>query len=589
MTDDHDHDDPFAGLSPAEEPDAPPPDDPADLAAALQACAQEPINDFGNGRRFAHHFGRDAMHVPRYGWHVWGGAVWDRDDDELVMRARAQELSDLIVREIPYLALSAAERAAVADKGEVVRARAELTAIPTADRTASQKDELAGLGNRLAGIERIEKTVAGRRGRHRSFATTTGNSGRIDNALREAAVALARPFEALDATPLDVNTQSGVLRFSVEDMRDDGAGKVATVALVPHDRDQLLTKIMPVAYDPGAACPQFDAFLDRVQPDPEIRAFLQRWFGLSMTGTPVQRLVFLHGAGANGKSVLVDLMARVFGNYAATARIETLTGTNRRAGNEATPDLIPLMGARMVRTSEPDEGQRLQEGLIKELTGGEPIMVRPLHGAFIEVKPFFKLTMSGNHKPEIRGTDDGIWRRLFLVPFTVQIPEAERDPDLGQKLWAEAPGILNWAIAGLIDVLEGGLAPPEAVSEATREYRAESDPIGTFLAQCCVVTGVPADTIRARDLGHAFLYFLMERGLNPWTIGTFNKQMPKRAGVWRHPATGQTFTKGKASVSQYVGLRLNETFKRRFDEAPKDAHGAALAVSAAPDPDEALI
>lgn len=525
-------------------------------ADLLRRGAVQPLNDYGNGQRFVIHFGADVMFVPRVGWFTWDGRVWVKDPDQLAVRRRAQKLSDLVAREVPYLQMR--------DAG-ALDTLASVSAIPKTDRTADQAAAHDAAGKMI--------------GRHRSFATTTGNSTRIDNAAKEAGVELAVEFDALDAGPLEVNTQSGVLRFSVIDMRDDGAGLAANMTLQPHERGQRLTKMMPVDHDPAAPHPQFDAFLERVQPDREMREFLKRWLGLSMTGLPMQRLAFFYGGGANGKSVLVDLIARIMGNYAATARIESLTGTNRRGGSEATPDLIPLMGARMVRTSEPDEGQRLQEGLIKELTGGEPIQVRALHSDFIEVRPIFKLTMSGNHKPDIRGTDDGIWRRVMLVPFDVQIPEEERDPKLGEKLWEERSGILNWLIEGLCDFLETGLAPPEAVTAATREYREESDPIGVFLTTCCTVTGDPSDTIPSKVLGDAFTYHLLERGMSAWKPATFSRQISAKARHWRHPSTGKQFTKGKASISQYLGLRLTDSFKRRFENAPKDHQGRPLGVS----------
>ncbi len=589
-------DDPFNDLAPvpdeaAEDLSAPPPEDSIAMAERLERCAALPLNDHGNGQRFVVHFGRDTMFVPRVGWFTWDGKVWRKDDDQLSIRGRAQRLSDLILREMHYLPMPEVERTLLSERGDIRARRAELEAVAKADRSEDQRAELGELQRKCDALAEIEKRHKATRGRHRSFANTTGNSARIDNATKEAGVALAHPFEALDATPLDVNCEAGVLRFSVLDMSDEGAGRMARVDLVPHEREQRMSKIMPVDYCPDAPRPLFDAFLERVQPDREMREFLKRWLGLSMTGLPMQRLVFFYGGGANGKSVLVDLVAKIMGNYAATARIESLTGTNRRGGGEATPDLIPLMGARMVRTSEPDEGQRLQEGLIKELTGGEPIQVRALHSDFIEVRPIFKLTMSGNHKPEIRGTDDGIWRRVMLVPFDVQIPEGERDPDLGRKLWEERAGVLNWLIEGLCDALERGLDPPATVTEATREYREESDPIGLFLTTCCVVTAEPGDVITSRDLGHAFAFHLMERGMTPWRDATFAKQISAKSRHWRHPETGLMFERGKRSITQYIGLRFTDAFRRRFDAAPKDHNGKPIGTrfgsddAAAPDPD----
>ncbi len=164
----------------------------------------------------------------------------------------------------------------------------------------------------------------------------------------------------------------------------------------------------------------------------------------------MQKLAFFHGGGANGKSVLVDLMARMFGDYSASARIESLTGKNKKSGSDSQPDLMPLIAARFVRTSEPEDGERLQEGLVKALTGGEPMMIRALYSDFIIFRPIFKLTISGNHLPEIRGGDDGIWRRVMLVNFPVQIPEKKRIPkeELDEILWQERSGILNWLIQG---------------------------------------------------------------------------------------------------------------------------------------------
>lgn len=226
---------------------------------------------------------------------------------------------------------------------------------------------------------------------------------------------------------------------------------------------------------------------------------------------------------------------------------------------------MPLIGARFVRASEPDQGQQLQEGLIKELTGGEPIMVRSLNENFVTVYPFFKLTISGNHRPEIRGGDDGIWRRVMLVPFEVQIPKDEVDLDLGKKLWAERDGILNWLIAGLRDYLQDGLQIPDRVIAATDEYREDSDPLASFLTQICGVTGNEAHTMRARDLQEAFAFWLDETGRGAWKPRTIFNSLSAKQGKWRSPATGQMFTRIKSSDSYYGGIALLEPFKGRFE------------------------
>lgn len=550
-----------------------------------QICAGYPLNDYGNGLRFVTHFGEDLMWVPRVGWYVWTGQRWRRDDDGIEVRRMAQRLGGLIVDEIPWLTLQDWEMAKLGDEASLRAELVELSARTGQDGKPDPEaaDLIEGIKHKLSSIDALKKELSELRSGHRRFARSSGNTGKIDSAMREGGVGIAYDLDQLDASALDVNCESGVLRFTVDDQRSIGRGRFADVKLMPHDRADRISKMMPVIYDPTARAPMFDAFMERIQPDPVMRRFLQRWLGLSMSAVMVQNLSFWYGSGANGKSVLADLVARIVGDYAATAKIESLTGRNKRGGGDATPDLVPLIGARMVRTSEPDEGERLQEGLIKELTGGEPILVRALHSDFVEVRPQFKLTISGNHKPEIRGTDDGIWRRVMLVPFDVQIPEAERDPDLGKKLWEERSGILNWLMAGLLNFLEIGLDVPTVVSDATREFREESDPVGAFLESCCVVTGSHEDTILARDLGDAFNLYLDDRGEGQWKPRTVSLKLKEKSRRWKSAATGQGFQARKSSTMSYDGIRFNDVFGRRFREAPRDAQGRFLRSAQAAD------
>lgn len=552
------------------EGDAPPPE--AD-------CVSMPLNDLGNGRRFVRHFGEDVLFVPRVGWHVWTGTHWKRDDDRIDVRAKAHGLSERIAKEVHHMVPTDRDRA-ILDRAEWARDTMErVYAIDQASRSA---EDVKAMRDAEAIIERSNEIMKGRRAaiaRRLTHAKNAGNSKPISNFLGEAEIMLARPLEALDAGALDINCLSGVLRFSVTDMREYGAGRVARVDLVPHDRDQLITKIMPVVYDETATCPDFDAFMEEIQPIAEMRRFLQRWFGLAMTAlTSEQVFAFFYGSGANGKSVLVDLMSRIMGDYAASAKIESLTGTNRRGGGDATPDLVPMIGARHVRTSEPDEGMRLQEGLIKELTGGEPILIRALNTNFILVYPHFKLTISGNHKPEIHGGDDGIWRRVMLVDFPVQIPKERRRPkaEMDEMLWRERAGILRWMVEGLLDYLEGGLQVPQVVTASTEEYREDSDPFGAFLNRCCLVTGDHQDMLPARDLVQAFNYWLEDQGKGTFRPGTISKRFAAMARRWKSPVTQRTFEPHKASTMSYRGIRFDDIFGRRFREAPRDHKGNVL-------------
>lgn len=561
-----------------------PPADPEESERLARAAAL-PLNDYGNGQRLCLHFGADLMFVPRVGWHVWDGARWLKDPDMLAARRRAQALAPLILREVEFVPKSARQKESLAMLEKARAEFARIEGLPSAEQPEDHVDQLKAAAAR---IDRFEKQLGGyfkAQGRIVTHAKNAGNNGPLKHMLEEAQTSLAVPLDQLDAAPLDVNCRNGVLRFTVD--RSDPARPRADFALIPHDRGQRITKMVDAAFHPYAEAERFKDFLAEVQPDVEKRLFLQRWFGASMSAEPVQALLFNYGMGANGKSVLVDVIARVLADYAATVRIESLTGTNRRGGGDATPDLIPLIGARFARTSEPDQGTRLQEGLIKELTGGEPILVRALHSDFVEIKPHFKLTMSGNHKPEIRGTDDGIWRRVMLMPWDVQIPPERRNPRLALELAEEAPGILNWLAEGLRTFLEVGLNPPESVRAATEEYRRESDPVGEFLLTCCTITGDPADTITAADLGQAFTIYQLGQGDTPWKPRTVSLQLADKAQRWRHPQTGLSFLKTKASISQYAGLRLTDAFKRRVDETPRDSAGRPIAsrIGAAPDPD----
>lgn len=589
---------PVDGLTPPDDlptadvgQDAPPPRTPFEEAELAPQGAKFPLNDTGNGQRFALYYGDDVMMVPRVGWYLWDGKRWAEDPDKIAIRGKAQLVQSRIIDEIPHLTLEDWQLKEIEAEPFVRAQKAALDGIDRGDMTPDQVIEFEDLTQKLIWIRKLKDRRSGMKSDHRAYAKTSGNGGRIDNMLVESTVQLAREVDDLDSDPLTVNTESGLLRFSVTGGPGEGFSRVADVVIEDHAREstvtgsnkpQYITKMVPVEYDADAKCPLFDDFLERIQPNREMRAFLQRWFGLSMTGlTGEQKFAFLYGDGANGKSVLVDLVGRLFGDYSATAKIESLTGTSRRGGGDATPDLIPLIAARMVRASEPEEGERLKEGMIKEFTGGEPILVRKLHGDFIEVKPGFKLTISGNHKPDIRGTDDGIWRRVLLVPFDVKIPEAERNEKLASELFdQERAGILNWLVKGLLDYLEGGLQEPQQVLDATLGYRSESDPIGSFLKECCIVTGQPTDFTPARDLMDGFNLWLDQKGEGMWGSRTVSLKMKHNAGRYRDSVTGKVYTPAKQRVTGYRGIRFQDLFQKDFDNAPRNAAGHPVAATA---------
>lgn len=258
--------------------------------------------------------------------------------------------------------------------------------------------------------------------------------------------------------------------------------------LVPAKRDYFITKFSPIEYTDNADCVLWQKFLDDIfGGDRELIRYIQKAVGYSMTGdTSEQCVFFLYGTGRNGKSTFLDVLREIFGDYVSNIQPETIMVKNSM-GNGINSDIARLKGARMVTTVEPNEGVRLNEGLIKQLTGDDAVTARKLYGNEFEFKPEFKLWMATNHKPIIRGTDDGIWRRIHMIPFTVQIPIDKVDRQLKSKLEREYPAILRWAVEGCLLWQREGLKQPRAVLDMTREYRREMDVISGFLDDRCEV------------------------------------------------------------------------------------------------------
>ncbi len=241
---------------------------------------------------------------------------------------------------------------------------------------------------------------------------------------------------------------------------------------------------MSASFDPRAKCPLWLKFLDRITGgDEALQRFLQQAIGYCLTGDTREQCLFIaHGSGANGKTTFINTVAALFGDYATQTPIETLmVKRNESVGN----DVARLKGARFVSATEVEEGKRLAESLVKALSGGDEITARFLYGEFFTFIPEFKLFLGTNHKPQIRGTDHAIWRRIRLIPFEVTIGDDEKDPLMGQKLKAELDGILSWAVEGCRHWQEEGLEAPEKVTSAVFEYRAEMDLLSAFFDRCC--------------------------------------------------------------------------------------------------------
>ncbi|MEP9399071.1 phage/plasmid primase, P4 family [Mesorhizobium sp. KR2-14] len=322
------------------------------------------------------------------------------------------------------------------------------------------------------------------------------------------------PSDRWDANPDRLGTPCGTVDLK-------------TGRLLPADLADLISMTTTVAPAPAHTdCPRWLAFLTvATGGDPELMDFLQRWAGYCLTGhTREHTLVFLYGGGGNGKSVLVNTLARIMGDYARTAQMDTFTASHFDKGSEG---LAALRGARLVTASETDEGRRWDEARLKAVTGADTIRARRLYENSTEYKPTWKLTFLGNHTPAIQNLDDALRRRIVMVAFTRK-PSAP-DPQLEEKLQVEWPAILQWMIEGAVAWHRDGLTRPKAVVEATAEYFAEQDTFGSWLAERCQVElGSVTLKEKAISLYEDWRAFASQQGEDPGSIKTFGAAMRKR-------------------------------------------------------------
>lgn len=305
-----------------------------------------------------------------------------------------------------------------------------------------------------------------------SNAAALGNKKRIDPALYFAASnpAVVVRAEQLDADPLLVGVQNGVVNLA------DGTFQA-------HRREHLVTRRLAVSFDVNATAPIWENFLLEVQPEKEIRDFLQRLCGYALTGEIREHILPFHfGTGANGKGTFLEHgFLKLASDYGAK-----LTDSLVYASKHGTPphlEIANLCGKRFALGEENSESGVLNERLLKAITGGDKVKGRFHYGNFVEYFPTYKIALVGNHKPRIDGTDDGIWRRFLLVDWKIQIPEGKRDATLKDKLAVEMSGILNWCIAGARVWRKIGLNPPASCKAATAAFRDNSDKLVEFIAE----------------------------------------------------------------------------------------------------------
>jgi putative DNA primase/helicase len=389
-----------------------------------------------------------------------------------------------------------------------------------------------------------------------------GSRGGTSAMLAQAESYLSVEIDAFDAHPMTLNVRNGTLWLEA-----DGAGG-CSAQLRPHAPDDRLTRFIDVAYAPAATCPLFEKVVADAQPGLDRRAFLQRSLGYASTGHVHEQVFFMsQGKGRDGKSTLFGAVRETLGTYGAVGSVSTFLDLGARAGGDAAPDIVRLAGdVRFVILSEPPQGAKLAEGLLKEWTGGEPITARELREKPFEFLPVGKLFWQVNALPVARGADDGLWRRIVPIPFERQVPPEMIDRQLPAKLRLERAGILNWLIKGVGMWLADGLKPPESVTRALDDYRKISSPFGDWLSERCVtgdaarIEGNPSGRTLVKELYADFKIWAEDQGHDkPMSARSFGDALHQR----------QVYLAGKnAAGLKYRGpIRLKTPLELAEDQA----------------------
>jgi P4 family phage/plasmid primase-like protien len=365
----------------------------------------------------------------------------------------------------------------------------------------------------------------------RGYALACESTGRLGALLQNAGSLLPATHETWDPDPYLLNCKNGTVDLH-------------TGELLEHRPDRWQAKLAPVDYDPECKTPVWDAFLERVfAGDADLISFVQRAVGVSLVGKVIEHVLFvMYGNGANGKSTFVNVWVSLLGDYSREAAIDLLV---EHANPQHPTSIAELDGVRFVAVGEL-RGQKFDEGLVKALTGGDARNARFMFQDSFVYVPTDTFWMATNHKPNIVGNSPGIWRRVRLLPFEVQIPSEEQDRDLGAKLRAEYPGILAWAVQGCLDWQAHGLGHAAAVDAATAEYRTEMDTLAAFLGDQCVIG--PELSVPAADLYKAYETWSEEGGEKPTTQKWFGLRLGERG------FTRRRF--GKERHWTWIGLRL---------------------------------
>ncbi len=451
-------------------------------------------------------------------WLLWTGSHWRIDT-----RLDIDRLSADVPRSLRERAIALTQ-----ERQSLLEKMAELLAQINADKTQSQR--LTQEHGRLA----KQQTALGD-----EVDWLLKLAGKLEGTAKRGCMLLAARHKVvvhhsdLDKGQFLLNAANGTV--------DLQTGKIR-----PHERRDLLTHDVEIPYlQNAAAAPTWLQFLNSTfGGDADLIQFVQRAVGYSLTGdVREQVLLICHGVGSNGKSVFLNILQKLLGALAFQAAPDLLMADKQRRHPTEQADLF---GKRLVVCQETGEGRRFNETLVKQLTGGDTITARRMHEDFWQFRPTHKLWLSTNHKPEIRGTDFAIWRRIRLIPFNVKFTDdgpARKDPDMEAKLTAELPGILAWAVAGCLDWQRHGLPAPAAVADATAGYQAEMDVLAAWLGECCVV-GKRYEA-KAADLYRSYVGWCEQSG-----------EFPEKQRKWGMRLTERGFTKFTNNGHWWRGLGL---------------------------------
>lgn len=443
--------------------------------------------DVGNAKRLIQLFGINLKYVIEFNkWTYWNGSRWVFDDSGYMMRC-AKNTARAIIEEA--------------------------------------KDELDD----------------GRRMSLMKHAINSENRQRL-----EAMIDVAKSEDGVTISQSELDQDEYLLGVS------NGVVNLRTGFLLDSAKDKMITKQAHVEFKPEAECPRWIQFINEITgDDAELADYLQKVIGYSLTGdTKEQKLFFLYGHGANGKSVFVKTIQRMLGDYAMQTPVSTIMTKGKGSINN---DVARLRGARFVATTETEEGSKFNESEVKLLTGGDRIAARFLHQEFFEFAPQFKLWISGNYKP-VTGDGYGIWRRLILVPFNIKFDGDKKDKHLEDKLKAEFSGILNWSIEGCLKWQEEGLTTPSAITSATQEYRSEMDRVNSWMEECCIENADANDSEKASDLYQSYREWARQNG--EW-------EMSQR--LFGNRLADKGFMKKKTSKGYcYYGIQLLPHLHPRF-------------------------